>query len=91
MQAPPASYAAHLKIDYPARLDRLSTFFRIICILPIAIILGLLSGNGTMTAGTGEQVVSTGGGSPAGSGWRPRSSSCPGCGTRAGGSPSPAS
>jgi hypothetical protein len=38
-------YPASLSIDYPDRaLDRLSSFFRIIAIIPIAIILGLLSG-----------------------------------------------
>lgn len=37
-------YAARLEIDYPETLDRLTTFFRIIWIIPIAIILGLVSG-----------------------------------------------
>ncbi len=38
-------YPASLSVDYPDRqLDRLSSFFRIIAIIPIAIILGLLSG-----------------------------------------------
>ncbi len=45
----PGQYAARLEVDYPAKLDRLSTFFRIIAIIPIAIILGLI-------AGAGEQV-----------------------------------
>jgi hypothetical protein len=39
-------YAARLEIDYPEKLDRLTTFFRLIWIIPIAIILGLLSGAG---------------------------------------------
>ena len=40
-------YPASLSVDYPDRaLDRLSSFFRIIAIIPIAIILGLLSGSG---------------------------------------------
>jgi hypothetical protein len=39
------AYPASLSVDYPDRqLDRLSSFFRIIAIIPIAIILGLLSG-----------------------------------------------
>ncbi len=42
-------YAARLEIDYPPKLDRLSSFFRIFTIIPIAIILGLI-------AGAGEQV-----------------------------------
>ena len=36
-------YAARLAIDYPAKLDRLTTFFRIIWVIPIAIILGLIT------------------------------------------------
>ncbi len=42
-------YAARLEVDYPEKLDRLSSFFRIFMIIPIAIILGLI-------AGAGEQV-----------------------------------
>ena len=42
----PAEYPARLKIDYPEKLDRLTTFFRIIWLMPIAIILGLISGAG---------------------------------------------
>ncbi|MGD0121639.1 MAG: DUF4389 domain-containing protein [Candidatus Limnocylindrales bacterium] len=37
------AYAARLDIDYPDRLDRLTTFFRPILMIPIAIILSLLS------------------------------------------------
>lgn len=39
-------YAARLEIDYPEKLDTLSTLFRLIWIIPIAIILGLISGAG---------------------------------------------
>ena len=39
-------YAARLEIDYPEKLDRASTFLRLIWIIPIAIILGLVSGAG---------------------------------------------
>ncbi len=46
------NYAARLEIDYPEKLDRLTTFFRLIWIIPIAIILGLISG-------TGETVTNT--------------------------------
>jgi hypothetical protein len=38
--------AARLEIDYPEKLDRLTTFFRLVWIIPIAIILGLISGAG---------------------------------------------
>jgi hypothetical protein len=42
-------YAARLEIDYPERLDRMTTLFRLIWIIPIAIVLGLLSGAGQTT------------------------------------------
>jgi hypothetical protein len=63
-----APYAARLHIDYPERLDRVSTFFRLIWILPIAIVLSLLtaSGNQTMVTASGQQVAGTGGGLLAG-------------------------
>src|SRR5262245_62048937 len=45
-------YAARLQIDYPEKLDRLTTFFRLIWIIPIAIILGLISGAGQTITST---------------------------------------
>jgi hypothetical protein len=53
-QTSSAPYAARLTIDYPDRLDRFTTFFRLIWILPIAIILSLVSvtGEGARTGGT---------------------------------------
>ena len=64
MVTPPESYAARLDIDYPEQLDRLTTFFRLIWIIPIAIILSLLTatGNETVITETGEQIRTTGGG-----------------------------
>ena len=48
-----ASYPARLNIDYPDRdLNRVSTFFRIIYVIPIAIVLGTVSG-GTSQWGSG--------------------------------------
>jgi hypothetical protein len=38
-----SDYAARLQIDYPERLDRLTTFFRVLWIIPIAIIYALVS------------------------------------------------
>jgi len=45
-------YAARLEVDYPEKLDRLTTFFRIFWIIPIAIILGLVSGAGEIVTNT---------------------------------------
>lgn len=55
-------YAARLQIDYPERLDRLTTFFRIIWIIPIAIILALILQSDQIVTNTLNQtgeVVST--------------------------------
>jgi hypothetical protein len=68
MATQPRLYAARLTIDYPERLDRLTTFFRWIWIIPIAIILAILSGGGSQSTVTqsGQQVMSTGGGASSG-------------------------
>ena len=50
------SYSARLEIDYPEKLDRFSTFFRLIWIIPIAIIANLLSATANSTVTT---VVNT--------------------------------
>jgi hypothetical protein len=67
------SYAARLEVDYPERLQRLSTVFRLIWIIPIAIVLSLLSATSTTTVRvvtqTGEtvsEVTRTSGGIAAG-------------------------
>ena len=59
-----APYAARLNVDYPEHLDRLTTLFRLIWIIPIGIILSLLTatGNETVVTETGKQVVRNGGG-----------------------------
>jgi hypothetical protein len=48
----PAAYPARLEIDYPEKLDRMTTFFRLIWIIPIGIILGLISGAGETVTNT---------------------------------------
>jgi hypothetical protein len=56
-------YAARLQIDYPEQLNRMTTFLRLVWIIPIAIILGLLTGAGQTTTvflnETGEVVRRT--------------------------------
>jgi hypothetical protein len=58
-------YPARLQVDYPEKLDRLTTFLRLLWIIPIAIILGLLSGAGQTISNTvyldaaGEVVKTT--------------------------------
>ena len=42
---PGAGYPARLEIDYPERVSRLKTLFRIILVIPIAIVVGLVSGS----------------------------------------------
>ncbi len=39
-------YAARLEVDYPDKLDRLTTLFRLIWIIPIVTILGLITASG---------------------------------------------
>ena len=58
------AYSARLEIDYPERLDRLTTFFRPVMIIPIGIVLGLLTGAGAAntTTAAGETVRNSGGG-----------------------------
>jgi hypothetical protein len=65
---PPESYPARLEVDYPDRLDRLTTALRLIWIIPIAIVYSLLTATGNETVATeaGEEIVSTGGGITAG-------------------------
>ncbi len=46
-----AVYAARLDIDYPDKLDRLTTLFRLIWIIPVVVILCLLT-----ATGSGESV-----------------------------------
>jgi hypothetical protein len=60
----PTGYPARLEIDYPEKLDRMTTFFRLLWIIPIAIILGLISGAGETVTNTvilneAGEVIST--------------------------------
>jgi len=64
MDAPQPTYAARLEIDYPERLDRFTTFVRLIWIIPIMFVWSLLSAaaSWTVVTETGETFTrSTGG------------------------------
>jgi hypothetical protein len=59
---PRSPYAARLEIDYPDSLNRVTTAFRIILVIPIAIVIGILTDSGTTTWQTDDgEWVTTGG------------------------------
>ncbi len=60
--APKPTYPARLDIDYPEQLDRLTTFFRLILVIPIFIILMLLFGGTSGEVREGSHIVISGGG-----------------------------
>ena len=45
-------YAARLEVDYPEKLDRLTTFLRLLWMIPIAVIFALISGAGETATNT---------------------------------------
>ncbi len=58
-----SNYPATLNIDYQEKLDRFTTFFRLIIAIPILIILGLVSGgSGIRTVRSGLYLVYSSGG-----------------------------
>ncbi len=58
-----ASYPVQFSVDYPDReLNRVTTAFRIIWIIPIAVVLGFVSGSGGGPWGPGPYVAAVGGG-----------------------------
>ena len=63
-----SDYPARLDVDYPGQMDRLTTFFRLIWAIPIAIVLGLLTNAGSYShvEQAGRTVETTGGGITAG-------------------------
>jgi len=58
-----SEYSARLNVDYPEELDRLTTLFRIIWIIPIAIILALITtaGETVIVNEAGEVIRKMGG------------------------------
>ncbi|NNF63203.1 MAG: DUF4389 domain-containing protein [Acidimicrobiia bacterium] len=60
-------YPARLEIDYPEKLDRVTTLLRLIWAIPILVILALLTATGSETVvEAGKEVERTGGGITAG-------------------------
>ena len=56
----PPVYAARLAVDYPHEHNRVTTLFRIVLVIPIAIIYGVLTAGVTRTVyHEGSQTVST--------------------------------
>jgi hypothetical protein len=55
MVTEPSGYPARLDIDYPETLDRLTTFFRLLWIIPIAIVISLLTAGWSTTYTTVTQ------------------------------------
>ncbi len=55
-------YPARLSIDYPQRLNRVTTAFRIVLIIPIAVVIGILTSSGTNTVqnADGDWVTTSG-------------------------------
>lgn len=64
MTTPAHSYAARLDIDYPEKLDRFTTFFRLIWAIPIMIVLWAISAvaSWTVVTETGETFTQSSGG-----------------------------
>ena len=59
----PAPYPVQFSVDYPDRpLDRVTTFFRIFAIIPIAIVLATVSGQATWQSSSGREVAAGAGG-----------------------------
>jgi hypothetical protein len=64
----PSAYPARLHVDYPGQHDRVTTLFRVVLVIPIAIVLGVLTAGATKTVydQNGDVVSTTTGGIAAG-------------------------
>ena len=60
----PTAYPARLEVDYPAEHNRVTTLFRVVLLIPIAIVYCVLTAGVTRTAydQSGHAVSTTGGG-----------------------------
>ena len=64
----PTAYPARLEVDYTDERNRVTTLFRIVLVIPIAIVYGVLTAGATTTTYTepGKTVTTTSGGIVAG-------------------------
>ena len=64
----PTAYPARLEVDYAAEYNRVTTLFRVVLIIPIAIVYGVLTAGETQTVydQSGQSVSTTSGGIAAG-------------------------
>jgi hypothetical protein len=68
MPSAPPVYPARLEVDYPEQHNRVTTLFRVVLIIPIAIVIGVLTAGATRTVydQSGQVVSTTSGGISAG-------------------------
>jgi Domain of unknown function (DUF4389) len=64
MPSAPPVYPARLRVDYPDRHNRVTTFLRVVLVIPIAIVIGVLTAGVTRTVydQTGDVVSTSSGG-----------------------------
>ncbi len=64
VESAPAAYPARLAVDYPTEHNRMTTFFRIFLVIPIAIVIMILSSGATRTVydKSGHVISSSSGG-----------------------------
>ena len=58
----PSSHVVRFEVDYPERqLNRLTSAFRVLTVIPIAIVLSAIGGSSSVTTGAGTTTIAAGG------------------------------
>lgn len=58
----PSSHVVQFEVDYPERqLNRLTSAFRVLAVIPIAIVLSAIGGSSSVTTGAGTTTIAAGG------------------------------
>jgi hypothetical protein len=58
----PSSHVVQFEVDYPERqLNRLTSAFRVLTVIPIAIVLSAIGGSSSVTTGAGTTTIAAGG------------------------------